>query len=352
MNFNEGGQEKKLRMSLYLDNARLSVLDDLRYLAGLDGRGLRAVPDFTDVVDGMVYFFYYILCIAPEDVKRAMLRKLFENSYDRIFENKNSEIILDTPPNYSYRKMVGYTAKVTLLKSSQRKIIDEIIRMAGKEVVLSEAQEYSELIKKIIMIIIEEEQLLLRFFDFSYIGNLYGLLPVTVIKLYSAKSKRLIEFEDRELEKIEFIRSDYSKISELYEIKNKISKVPLKEQPIKLKNELFSARNKLSSWVSDINYVDAFYGYILSVFYLANGYKSLTSLVTDIDTNDILFSTFSKPLSGKEVSLYLHYFAIYWYLLNSLNHGAITYFESDNQEIDNTIRKAMNSGMFNSYDIP
>ncbi|MEM3192368.1 MAG: hypothetical protein QW292_09805 [Candidatus Parvarchaeota archaeon] len=350
MNINE--QKEKFRTSLYLDNETLSVLEDLRYLTSLDGRNMRAIPDFTDVVDGMVYFFYYMLCFGAEDTKVKMLRNLNEGSKIKIFEDRNSEIITNISGSYSYPQILDYESKVILLKESQKKVIDKIAEIAREEIELPETFDYSEIIKKIILVIIGEKQLLLKFFDFLYIGNLYGLLPVTIIKLYSTESKRLISFEDSELKRIKFIRSDGPIISELHKIQEKMIKVPIKKQPIKLENELFSARNRLSSMVSDFNYVDAFYGYILSLFYLVNGYKSLTSLITDIDVGNILFNTFSKPVSGKETSLYLHYFAIFKYLLASLNLGAITYFINENHEIDNAVRMALISGMFNPYDIP
>ncbi|MEM3449095.1 MAG: hypothetical protein QXP38_09515 [Nitrososphaerota archaeon] len=345
-------QKERLKLSLYLDNENLSVLEDLRYLTGLDGRGLRAVPDFTDVIDGLVYFFYYMLCIGAEDIKVKMLRKLIGNLDVKIFEDQNIEIISNIQDNNSYPPIVGYTAKLVVFKESQKKIIDKIVEIANKEIEIPENFDYSELIKRIISIVIKEQQLLLSFFDFLYFGNLYGLLPVTTIKLFLTESERLIPFEDSELKRVKFIRSDNSVISELYRIQNEIAKVPPKKQPDSLEKELFSSWSKLWSLVSDINYVDAFYGYILSKFYLVNQYKSLTSLITDISVNNILFETLSKLTSGKKSSLYLYYFATYRYMLNYLNSEAIRHFAADNREIDNLKRIAMILGSFNPFDQP
>ena len=238
------------------------------------------------------------------------------------------------------------------MKESQKKVIDKIFEIVNDEIEIPEAQDYSEAVKKIISLVRGEQTLLIDFFDLVYLGSLYGLLPITVMKLYPPDPKILIPLEDWELKKIKFIRSDRSLILELHRIQNELYDVSLKKQAPELESKLFSARNQLWSLVSDFNYVDSFYGYILSRFYLINHYKSLTSLIADISLNDILFKTLNNSSPRKKSTLYLYIFALYRYQLEFLSNEAIRRFAVDNKEMDQITKLGTVMSTFNPFDRP
>ncbi len=343
---------EKLRMSLYLNNENLSVLEDFRYLLGLDGRNLRSLPDFTDIIDGIVYYFYYRLNLGPEDIRTKLIQEFAKGLETKVLAYPDIEDALKEQNRYPYPPSVGYTSKIVLLKESQRKVIDKIIELINNDIEISEVQDYPEVVKKIVSLVLGEQTLIVGFFEIVYLGNLYGLLPITVMRLYSDASQTLVPLEDWELKKIKFIRSDRSSISELHRIQNEIYAVSLKKQASEMESKLFSARNQLWSLVSDFNYIDSFYGYVLSKFYFVNHYKSLTSLIVDISLNDILFKTLSKSTSGKKSTLYLYIFARYRYQLEFLNNEAIRRFTVDNKEMDNATKLGAISSTFNPFDRP
>jgi len=290
MDIEKGEKGQKSRVSLYLEKEKTHEIDDMRLLMALDGRNMRSVPEFTDMIDAIIYYAYRKTF--PK-VDRLLLKEFISNPSVDLSE-KDSDPFLNALENSNIKSpysdaIKGYDAKIYILKEDYKALIDSSIININKEADL--IIEYSEFIKKSIDFVLKNLTEKWSFFESIYIGNLYGFSPILSLKLSMLNENDEIsymEITQSELKQIKLLNSDFAIVNKLTELKQRARKLwDIEDQSIFLRNFLLKERGLFKSILWDFNYGDAFYGYIYSKLYLYGAFKNIENFIEKLEYNQI-----------------------------------------------------------------
>ena len=285
----EKGQ--KSRVSLYLEKEKTHEIDDMRLLMALDGRNMRSVPEFTDMIDAIIYYAYRKTF--PK-VDTLLLKEFISNPSVNLSE-KDPDPFLDALENSNVKSpysdaIKGYDAKIYILKEDYKALIDSSIININKEADL--IIEYSEFIKKSIDFVLKNLTEKWSFFKSIYIGNLYGFSPILSLKLSVLNENdetSYTEITQPELKQIKLLNSDFAIVNKLTELRQKARREywDSESQYRFLRNSLLRERGLFKSILWDFNYGDAFYGYAYSKLYLYGVFKNIEIFTEQLEYNQM-----------------------------------------------------------------
>jgi hypothetical protein len=267
---------EKTKLSLYLDSGLSKEIESIRALCLLDGRNLKAIPEFTSIIEGMTWFTY-------ETLKSDKAPLVFRGFFADVKPGPESASgFINIESTLAYPKPEGYEAKNVILKSEQKEVIERVIKLLNEKGPTPLDVDYSTFIKKIAEIITSNKYLKVKFFTDVFIGNLYNLEPSTSVKVFESPDHQ--DLSVSEMKQVKYIASDFIFINELNRIRKNLPD-SWKDQTNDLIASLRERRNQLWSLIGNFNYADAFFGFLYGETYLYGNYKSLVSFIQDIDFN-------------------------------------------------------------------
>jgi len=296
----EKGQ--KSRVSLYLEKEKTHEIDDMRLLMALDGRNMRSVSEFTNMIDAIIYYAYRKTF--PR-VDRLLLKEFISNPSVNLSE-KNQDPFFDALENSNVKNpysdvIKGYDAKIYILKEDYKALIDSSIININKEADL--IIEYSDFIKKSIDFMLKNPTEKWNFFKSIYIGNLYGFSPILSLKLSMLNENDEIsymEITQPELKQIKLVNSDFAIVNKLTKLKQSARKFRSGEDQYRfLRDFLLKERGLLKSILWDFNYGDAFYGYAYSKLYLYGNFKNIENFIEQLEYRDMFTRVMWKKTKYK-----------------------------------------------------
>ena len=302
----KGEKIVKPRISLYLEKEKSHAIDDMRLLMALNGRNMDSIPEFTDMIDAMIYYAYRNTF--PE-TNNLLLREFLPGIPIKIVKEKRNDIpytLQDSEIEIrEYQNLTGYDAKIYILKDYYRDLIEKSIANINK--MNDTVIEYSDFIKKSIDFILNNEEIKLNFFRQIYIGSLYNFSTTTSLKICLFDPEVDVSYSEiiyPELKQLKLLNADNSIINELIKVIMRVRKInnPDRQYSTLIK-ELEEKRGLLNSSLWNFNYVDAFYGYAYSDVYLL-GYKSLINLLENMHLGNLMYRVKKTPVKLEIPDLY------------------------------------------------
>jgi len=292
----------KPRISLYLEKEKTHKIDDMRLLMALNGRNMDSIPEFTDIIDAIIYYAYRNTFPKVNDL---LLREFLPGTRSMIIEEKRNDVLDILKDNEieitEYQNLTGYDAKIYILKDYYKDLIEKSILNINK--VNDTVIEYSDFIKKSIDFILKNETIKLDFFLRIYVGNLYNFSTTTSLKigLFNIDNDdSYYEIMYPELKQLKLLNADNSIINELINIIMKARKINNPDRQYNfLINELEEKRGLLNSSLWNFNYVDTFYGFVYSDVYLGGNYGSLINFLENIHIKNLMYRISKAPINKK-----------------------------------------------------
>jgi len=302
----KGEKIVKPRISLYLEKEKSHAIDDMRLLMALNGRNMDSIPEFTDMIDAIIYYAYRNTF--PK-LDSHFLRQFFPGIPSTIVDEKREDVFYILQNNEieirEYQNLTGYNAKIYILKDYYRDLIGKSI--ANISEVNDTVIEFSDFIKKSIDFILKNETIKLDFFLYIYIGSLYNFSTTTSLKigLFNAEDDASYsEIRYPELKQLKLLNADNSIINELIKVITRVKKINNPDrQYSSLIKELEEKRGLMNSSLWNFNYVDAFYGYVYSGQYLLR-YKSLINLLENMHLRNLMYRVSKTPVKIEITDLY------------------------------------------------
>jgi len=286
MDIEKGEKGQKSRVSLYLEKEKTHEIDDMRLLMALDGRNMSSVPEFTNIIDAIIYYAYRKTF--PK-VDRLLLKEFISNPSVDVSEKDSDPLVEALENNITkspYSDIIkGYDAKIYILKEDYKALIDSSVININKEADL--IIEYSDFIKKSIDFVLKNLTEKWSFFKSIYIGNLYGFSPILSLKLSMLNENDEIsymEITQPELKQIKLVNSDFAIVNKLTKLIQSARKIFGGDDQYKfLRDFLLKERGLFKSILWDFNYGDAFYGYAYSKLYLYGTFKNIENYIEQLE---------------------------------------------------------------------